>query len=342
MQTLAATAIPGINGASRMVLLRLLEQYAVSPERLCAEIALPLDEVQNAHVDLGMEEMQRLLEAARRLSGRQQLMLEYGQEINIATLGVLGYALMCCANLREVLDLLIRYHHLVSPECDIRYKVESHQVALTLHRGLLGQSVGIMDAEVFFASVLSLMRGIFAQPEIQVRLDLRHEVPSYRSAYEHMFGEDLHFTSHSNTLSFSSEYLERAVQFANPALKQIYQNQCELLLEQLDQGRYSNRVQRILLETPGQFPGIEQAADTLKIGSRTLRRRLAAENTTYKQLVQNVRCQLAEEYLRDSPLSIQEIADMLGYSDVANFRRAFMAWKALSPAQFRKQTRRGN
>lgn len=331
-------SVPDVTGASRIVLLRLLEDRGIDVDTLCQGTDLNAQHLSDLNYRMPIDEFEQLLEQSLRLSSSPDLLLRYGQEISLATLGVLGYAFMCCANLQELLDLLIRYHRLVSPECDIRYNTEEEHVRIVLHKGLLGRNVGSLDSEIFFSACTTVLQNLFADSDLDLRAEFSHTPPQYEQAYGQIFGPDVNFGCSKNSLCFSADLLEQPLQFANPVMKQIYQQQCDALLTDLDRGRYSYKVQHMLLEKPGQFPGIEKTAERLKIGSRTLRRRLAAENTTYKQLVQDVRCQLSEEYLRDSPLSIQEIADMLGYSDVANFRRAFIAWKGMSPAQFRRSS----
>jgi AraC-like DNA-binding protein len=93
----------------------------------------------------------------------------------------------------------------------------------------------------------------------------------------------------------------------------------------------------LLLSTPGEFPKLDAVASKLSLGARTLRRRLNELGTSYQRILDDVRKELATEYLRTTNLTVQEIAEILGYSEVTNFRRAFMRWVELSPYQYRKQ-----
>ena len=86
---------------------------------------------------------------------------------------------------------------------------------------------------------------------------------------------------------------------------------------------------------------LEQMAAALRIGSRTLRRRLRAEDRTYQQLVDEVRLQLAIKYLTDTDLTHEHIASRLKFSGAANFRRAFRRWTGKAPSQVRASSRRG-
>jgi AraC-like DNA-binding protein len=94
-------------------------------------------------------------------------------------------------------------------------------------------------------------------------------------------------------------------------------------------------IRRILIEQPGRFPSIEAMADELKLNSRTLRRKLEAEETSYRVILGEVRMRLAIDYLRETTMTNEEIASRLGYSDAANFRHAFARWTGKSPSEYR-------
>ena len=70
--------------------------------------------------------------------------------------------------------------------------------------------------------------------------------------------------------------------------------------------------------------------------SRTLRRRLHLEGTSYQDLLAEVRCNLAKEYLRGTRMTTEDIAETLGFSDAANFRHAFRRWTGRNPSEFRR------
>jgi AraC-like DNA-binding protein len=89
---------------------------------------------------------------------------------------------------------------------------------------------------------------------------------------------------------------------------------------------------------PNSFPDMESVANQLCITSRTLRRKLEAERTSYREILDDVRFRLANEYLLVTKMSIADIATRLGFSDSAHFRRAFKRWTEKSPYQVRKES----
>jgi AraC-like DNA-binding protein len=78
----------------------------------------------------------------------------------------------------------------------------------------------------------------------------------------------------------------------------------------------------------------------LSMTTRTLHRRLAKEQQNYKAILQDVRFTLAKQYLVNQTNSIKQVAYLLGYEDVANFRRAFKKWQGQSPQQYRLNLQR--
>ena len=97
------------------------------------------------------------------------------------------------------------------------------------------------------------------------------------------------------------------------------------------------RVQRILLETRIGVPCLEETARRLHVTPRTLHRRLVAEGSSFRELVAARRLKSAVEQLTLGEASIEEVSYLLGYTDPANFRRAFRRWTGRSPSSFRAE-----
>ena len=111
---------------------------------------------------------------------------------------------------------------------------------------------------------------------------------------------------------------------------------CSNMLEELKGDKTIDaQVKRILLaDAPGSL-NQEAVAQQLCITPRTLIRRLKHENTNYREVQENVLSELAHKYLSEQDMSVEVIAVLLGYSDTANFRRAFKRWTAMTPQQYR-------
>ena len=91
-----------------------------------------------------------------------------------------------------------------------------------------------------------------------------------------------------------------------------------------------------LRRKPGEFPGLDQVADRLAMSPRTLRRKLGQLDVRFQDLLDEERRRVAEDYLEDSTLTIQQIAEQCGFNDSQNFSQAFRRWSGMSPTEFRK------
>ena len=102
---------------------------------------------------------------------------------------------------------------------------------------------------------------------------------------------------------------------------------------------YKNKIQKKLLEQPSSFPKLDIVASWFNLAPRTLHRRLIAENTSYKEILDETKRSLAISYLIESDMPIKEISYFLGYKETSNFRRAFKRWDVLSPLNYRKENK---
>jgi AraC-like DNA-binding protein len=94
------------------------------------------------------------------------------------------------------------------------------------------------------------------------------------------------------------------------------------------------------LDSAGGFPRAEEMAERLHLSPRTLHRRLAEAGTGYQEILDGIRSRLAVEFLERTRLSVEQIAERSGFSDVSNFRKAFKKWTGQSPAYFRERSSR--
>ena len=160
--------------------------------------------------------------------------------------------------------------------------------------------------------------------------------PPHADVLARALGCPLEFDQARNELHYPAAWLDRAPQLANPITAAQVSDTCSRMLEEFKwQSGITRRVYHELTCTPGRFPAIEVVAATLCMTSRTLRRKLEAEGTSFSDLLDSVRHALAIDFLNTSVLSTDDIAAALGFSDSASFRRAFKRWTGKSPAVFR-------
>jgi AraC-like DNA-binding protein len=132
--------------------------------------------------------------------------------------------------------------------------------------------------------------------------------------------------------------LVRPVLSADPQLCAVIERHAEALLERLpSSGSVTDRARAALVE--GLRSGrteVAAVADGLRMSARTLQRRLSAEGTSYVELLDGVRRELALRYVADRTLSLSEVAFLVGFADQTTFHRAFVRWTGRTPGGFRR------
>jgi AraC-like DNA-binding protein len=164
-----------------------------------------------------------------------------------------------------------------------------------------------------------------------------HDKPSYVEEYEKFFDAPLRFNMQYNESVMPRWGLDIPLITRDDALHAMLTRHADNALERLAlRPLFSQRVRNIIREQmkTGEI-GVKDMSCRLRMSERTLRRRLAGEGAGYKELVDEVRKDLARDYLTTSELPISEIARRIGFTNPSAFYRAFREWYGVAPAEFR-------
>jgi AraC-like DNA-binding protein len=166
--------------------------------------------------------------------------------------------------------------------------------------------------------------------------------PDYAALARDMFRCDVAYGQSWAGLSFPLEAQQIPIKLADQQAFDEANRICQLELAKLSANTsLSARVRRLFIEQQHGFPSLNATARVLHMTPRTLHRRLLDEGTSYRELLEDVRHTLAIEHLKSGRFSFEEIAFVLGYTDLANFRRAFRRWEKLSPSEYLARAQRG-
>jgi len=265
--------------------------------------------------------------------------LEAGSHYTLTAYGIWGYAMLSSRTLRSAFELGGRYIGLTftffrayaQSEPDALHVVfDDPGIPPECFRFLLERDVA---ASIAIASALTLRP---AEPRL-VRLGFPR--PPYAERFADFVHGPVEFDAPRNEIVFDTRVADRPLPQANEATARMCEEQCQSLLAQRRrQAPVSERVRRHLLR-PGVMPAVEIVAAGLGMAPRTLQRSLEAEGTTFRELVAEVRRALAEEMLAQR-MTVDEIAERLGYAEAASFVHAFKRWTGVPPGRFRRQPSR--
>jgi AraC-like DNA-binding protein len=191
--------------------------------------------------------------------------------------------------------------------------------------------------ECFALVIQSFTESILGRELTDARIELAHDEPDYRRVYPHYLHSPVIFACPVNSFLIPAGLARVPNNSGDSDSYAMAQALCMKLLEQVPAAALStgDRVRRLLLsKTPGSVTE-EEVARAMFISKRTLARRLEAEGDSYRRIREKLLSELAGRHLRESGLTVEAVAALLGYSDTAAFRKAFHRWYGQSPSEFR-------
>lgn len=319
------------------------EQHGCDGEWLLDQIGLSRERLSDSILRVPMHQLRALLALSARTSELPHFGLLVGAAVRPGTYGVLGYVSMTSATLGESISMIRRFGKIVfdSPSSQTRIVIDQGRVVLEDQRISEMEPYCALYQEAVLAGWAAFGRWLIASNESMLEVKMMHSPTGDPAHYEQFFGCPVEFGAASNALVFPESVLSSRIQGADPRTHK------SLLLEaDLQLGRsYAplsviSRLRALMAEQlPGGDFSLERLASHLAMSPRTLQRKLAAEGENFTQVLETMRMELADHYLRRTDSSIMDIALLLGFSQASAFSHAFRQARGISPADFRKALR---
>jgi AraC-like DNA-binding protein len=192
--------------------------------------------------------------------------------------------------------------------------------------------------EFIFITVIGFCRWISGREVHPLAVELAYPAPADAAPYRVAFRCPVLFDAPGNSLLFAYADLTTPLPTSNPMLAELHERFAGEYLRHFDQALTSYRAREVIIRRlPDGEPRRDQVACELCMSERTLQRRLEDEATSFLQLLDDTRRELAEQYLGRLHLSLAQAAYLLGFADQSSFFRACKRWFAISPGQYRSQ-----
>ena len=320
------------------VLADVLQEQGVSVEKTLYGTDISPDSLYSSDTRISRGQLLKAYSNALSLSDEPGLGLKLGRRLRVGEYGMYGYALMSSRTLRDALAFAIKYHQLATPTVRMSLlQDDDDNIAIFLMEDItFDQAIVEFNLSVQFALVLSLFEDMLGEDFEFQKILCSFKKPSDSALYEEILGCEVIFNAPRNELRFDEWWLGKTLHRANPITAELLAKTCDELLSKIHQSE--DVVQQVIREVTKILedgPSIEDVATNLNMSSRTLRRRLAEHNASYQQILQDVRRQIAIAYLRDTHMTVDDIAARVGFADSANFRQAFKRWTGNPPSHYR-------
>jgi AraC-like DNA-binding protein len=262
-----------------------------------------------------------------------------GLRFHVSAYGMYGFAILSSIDYRQTMQFAVKYHQLAAPLTTINFTEKDGcgvwQLEPLSHARIDAQLFKFI-VEMQFGIFLSLHRDIMSSSFSAKEVQVTYSPTGGASEYAALFGAPTLFGQSANRLLFDSSWLDGSPRLGNEITHATVVGLCNAQIEefQLRTG-VAGEVRQLLMKNLMQPTRFQDVAHMLNMSTRTLRRRLRDENSSFRLLVDQLRRDMAIRYLRDTDLTVEDIAETLGFSDAANFRQAFRRWTKAPPQAYR-------
>jgi AraC-like DNA-binding protein len=300
---------------------------------LSTDILLPGDETRMS----GRQQL-RILDNGRRMLDAPDFGLRLGRRLDPSAHGPLGYLALSSPDLMTALESLRDFLPARLPLVGLQVSLDDDWLSCTLDiKVRANHDERRILQECFALAIQSIAESILGGELCDGRIELAHDQPVYHGVYDDYLHSPVEFGCARNVFRMPPGLARIPNASGDPDSYAMAQALCLRLLEQVPAADLStgDRVRRLLLSsTPGSVTESE-VASAMFVSKRTLARRLEAEGTGYRAIREKLLAELAARHLRESSLTVEAVAALLGYSDTAAFRKAFHRWYGLAPSAYR-------
>ncbi|MFT7772159.1 AraC family transcriptional regulator [Roseateles sp.] len=327
-----ANLVPGV---ARM-LLGLAEDRGLSTERLCRGLGLSPQDLAMPDVLVSHQQTRALILRAQRMLDEPALGLAVGARERPVSWGLAGLAMLTCETLGEAV------HYGLERQTQSGSLLEHHLIAdgarmhLTATPRVFDLEIEAFLVEEAFAGSVAVVRAMVGPSFRPAQVDLAYPNEGHHRLYERFFRCPVRFQADEHRLTIESKWLHVRLPGHDRITSDLVRQQLNRLLhvpigqDDLIES-VANRLRYGLHEPPSQ----QQMASQVNVSERTLRRRLAERETSFRALRDDTRLLRARDLLAHTTMTIAEVAQALGYADARSFRRAFKRWTGQLPTVLR-------
>jgi AraC-like DNA-binding protein len=327
-----------IAATSTLAMLRTAEARGAATADVLAAAGLTREAVEDPDARLPGPTVLAVWNALRERTGDPALQLAAPASLPHGAYRVIEYLVAASVTVGEGVERFARFFGLIAAGVVLRVErdADGHCLCLAMADG---GPVPEVYVDYVFAALVSRIR-MRIRPDLRVlRVALRQPQPADPTPYGRLFAAPVVFGAASDRLWFSGETWNAPTESADASLVGLIEEHARVLAERLPHSAPGFRadVEKAIARAMPEGGSAAAVARALHVSVRTLQRRLDESGTTFREVADAVRAQLAQAYLGNPGISIAEVAFLLGFSEQSSFNRAFRRWTGDSPGRWRRR-----
>jgi AraC-like DNA-binding protein len=319
-----------------------LEQLGYDPTAVMRECDFDISLFDAPDNVITFYDRSRLIQRCVETTGCSHFGLLIGQHIGPSALGLIGFLIQHSPDVATALQSLVHFFHLHVHGAVVHLERDNGSVFLgySIHEPNVVAHQQIEDGAV--AGMFNILRRLCGPSWKPDAVHFSHENLADSRIYKQFFNVPLKFDVERSGILFSAHWLQTPVAGADPDLYRYLHKQIDELNHQYGND-FAEQVRRVLHSALyAQRATADHIAAVFSIHPRTLNRRLRSCGTSFQELADQSRFEIAQQLLENSSMQLNQIAATLNYSDASAFSRAFRRWSGMTPALWREQSQQAD
>jgi AraC-like DNA-binding protein len=316
-----------------------VERTGAAPADLRDWLPFDRSQLERPAAWLEFAQFERVLAAAVGATGDDALGLHVAAQMPEGAVDLLGHLAAHASTVREAITIAGQFVGLAMDGLTLTTRDEDDTFVVRYEFPRSSLLADRMLSELMMGGLVRLARAFTDPSALPRRASFEYARPDHDRGYTRVFGTDQRFGQQETSVAFDREIADRPQMHKHPELFDLLRVEAQRRLDSLtaDVGAATRLHQYLLGLQPSCIPEISAAARHLGTSERSLRRRLAADGTSYRDMVRSTLEASAGRMLRDPARTIKETAMALGFADTAAFHRAFKRWTGMTPGEYRRR-----
>ncbi|CAA0119124.1 HTH-type transcriptional regulator VirS [Halioglobus japonicus] len=283
----------------------------------------------------------RVLENAQFVSTAPDIGLQLGRRLQPSSHGPMGYLVLSSPDVMTALTSFAEFLPVRLPFSSVHVTVDDNWLNCSLELKIDAKpEVHRLLNECFAMMIQAVVESVTGSEMHDAVIELAYPIPDYHHLYANYLHSPVDFSQENSVFRIPARMANIPNASGNSEAYAVAQSLCQKLLETIPATERSTayKIRKLLLSAPMGSLTATDVARAMFVTKRTLQRRLDREGTSYREITEELRCELAIAHLREPDQTIEAVAALLGYCDTAAFRKAFRRWRGQSPGEFRRNT----
>ncbi|WP_432473973.1 AraC family transcriptional regulator [Amphritea sp. HPY] len=321
---------------------RALNALGYNGDQLLKAAGVDLSQKNDADVRFSSDHTRKLWAIALAETGQENIGLQVAGYVCPTTFHALGFSLWASNSLHAALDRMVRFEVLLNDGCRLSLQPAEQPVGyrftMQVKQSENTPLVAKEGVDYFLGAVVKMFREMSDQSFAPLSVSFTRETPHQPQLWQDYFNCPVNFGASDNSLILDADQLDQILPTGNRLLAEQNDQLVEEYLQRFQMNDLCSQVRNALINLmPLGLTTLDDVADELGMVARTLQYQLTLNGTTLQKIRDQIREELARQYLQYSRQSITEIAYSLGFSDPAHLNRAFKRWAGESPTLFRRR-----